>query len=383
MEKKIIVLVIILFVLTSAMLVIPLNKSSSSSNKLVKISENVFTFDGYTILHLNNSGKQIYVYDNNNTLIPLSLYHKFENQVNNFITVNPDISEFNYTIDSIQNFKTKSLSFYSSSYDYFTVAKAYQQTNLSNYYYILISGCYGGSNSGFQIPYSEISIFPVQNELISFSSDISYSNALNQTQFNGYTVKSYFLSGLTISPLNYLNIFSGITLDFNVNFNESGFYPVNIIFNGQGNITIKNSNNVTQLSSEITNKSVIDLQNGSYSYSFNYFSNNKTNYINGTFLINGNSVNLNFQQIILAKSSGLRFEIMITAFSILLILGFLVYYLFSSIIITSSLEFIGLFIGYEMKIEYFNFYSFIGIAILLLSLSIGYEYALRGNDNGN
>ena len=36
-----------------------------------------------------------------------------------------------------------------------------------------------------------------------------------------------------------------------------------------------------------------------------------------------------------------------------------------------------------MKIEYFNFYSFIGIAILLLSLSIGYEYALRGNDNGN
>ena len=121
----------------------------------------------------------------------------------------------------------------------------------------------------------------------------------------------------------------------------------------------------------------------SYSYSFNYFSNNKTNYINGTFLINGNSVNLNFQQIILSKTSGVRFEIMITAFSILLILGFLVYYLFSSIIITSSLEFIGLFIGYEMKIEYFNFYSFIGIAILLLSLSIGYEYALRGNDNGN
>ena len=74
---------------------------------------------------------------------------------------------------------------------------------------------------------------------------------------------------------------------------------------------------------------------------------------------------------------------MIIAFSVLLILGFLVYYLFSSIIITSSLEFIGLFIGYEMKIEYFNFYSFIGIAILLLSLSIGYEYALRGNDNGN
>ena len=134
---------------------------------------------------------------------------------------------------------------------------------------------------------------------------------------------------------------------------------------------------------EITNKSVIDLQNGSYSYSFNYFSNNKTNYINGTFLINGNSVNLNFQQIILAKSSGLRFEIMIIAFSILLILGFLVYYLFSSIIITSSLEFIGLFIGYEMKIEYFNFYSFIGIAILLLSLSIGYEYALKGDSNGN
>ena len=148
MEKKIIGLVIILFVLTSAMLVIPLNKSASNSNKLVRISENVFTFDGYTILHLNNSGKQIYVYDNNNTLIPLSLYHKFENQVNNFITVSPDISEFNYTIDSIQNFKTTSLSFYSSSYDYFTVAKAYEQSNLSNYYYILISGCYGGSNSG-------------------------------------------------------------------------------------------------------------------------------------------------------------------------------------------------------------------------------------------
>ena len=99
--------------------------------------------------------------------------------------------------------------------------------------------------------------------------------------------------------------------------------------------------------------------------------------------MNGNSVNLNFQQIILAKSSGLRFEYMIIAFSILLILGFLVYYLFSSIIITSSLEFIGLFIGYEMKIEYFNFYSFIGIAILLLSLSIGYEYALKGDSNGN
>ena len=94
MEKKIIVLVIILFVLTSAMLVIPLNKSASNSNKLVRISENVFTFDGYTILHLNNSGKQIYVYDNNDTLIPLSLYHKFENQVNNFISVSPDISEF-------------------------------------------------------------------------------------------------------------------------------------------------------------------------------------------------------------------------------------------------------------------------------------------------
>ena len=118
MEKKIIVLILVLFVLTSAMLVIPLNKSSSNSNKLVKISENVFTFDGYTILHLNNSGKQIYVYDNNDTLIPLSLYHKFENQVNNFITANPDIAEFNYTIDSIQNFKTTSLSFYSSSYDY-------------------------------------------------------------------------------------------------------------------------------------------------------------------------------------------------------------------------------------------------------------------------
>ena len=120
MEKKIIVLVIILFVLTSAMLIIPLNKSSSSSNKVVRISENVFTFDGYTILHLNNSGKQIYVYDNNDTLIPLSLYHKFENQVNNFISVSPDISEFNYTINSIQNFKTTSLSFYSSSYDYRT-----------------------------------------------------------------------------------------------------------------------------------------------------------------------------------------------------------------------------------------------------------------------
>ena len=138
MEKKIIVLVLVLFVLTAAMLVIPLNKSSSSSNKLVRISENVFTFDGYTILHLNNSGKQIYVYDNNDTLIPLSLYHKFENQVNNFITVNPDIAEFNYTIDSIQNFKTTSLSFYSSSYDYFTIAKAYEQSNLSNYYYILM-----------------------------------------------------------------------------------------------------------------------------------------------------------------------------------------------------------------------------------------------------
>ena len=63
----------------------------------------------------------------------------------------PDIAEFNYTIDSIQNFKTTSLSFYSSSYDYFTVAKAYEQSNLSNYYYILISGCYGGSNSGFTV----------------------------------------------------------------------------------------------------------------------------------------------------------------------------------------------------------------------------------------
>ena len=31
------------------MLVIPLNKSASNSNKLVRISENVFTFDGYTI----------------------------------------------------------------------------------------------------------------------------------------------------------------------------------------------------------------------------------------------------------------------------------------------------------------------------------------------
>ena len=38
----------------------------------------------------------------------------------------------------------------------FTVAKAYEQSNLSNYYYILISGCYGGSNSGFQLPYSEL-----------------------------------------------------------------------------------------------------------------------------------------------------------------------------------------------------------------------------------
>ena len=198
-------------------------------------------------MHLNNSGKQIYVYDNNDTLIPLSLYHKFENQVNNFISVSPDIAEFNYTINSIQNFKTTSLSFYSSSYDYFTVAKAYEQSNLSNYYYILISGCYGGSNSGFQIPYSEISIFPVQNELVSFSACISYSNALNQTQFNGYTIKSYFLSGLTISPLNYLNIFSGITLDFNVNFNESGFYPVNIrtIWLFVMEITLSISNTIT------------------------------------------------------------------------------------------------------------------------------------------
>ena len=383
MEKKIIVLVVILFVLTSAMLIIPLNKSSSSSNKLVRISENIFTFDGYTILHLNNSGKQIYVYDNNDTLIPLSLYHKFENQVNNFITVSPDIAEYNFTAITNQNFHIKDLSFYNSTYGYFTVAKAYNQNNLSEYYYILLSSGYGSYTTYFQLPYSSISIFPVQKQLVAFFSQISYSTSLTPSEFNNYTLHSYYLSGLTTSPLNYLNIFSGNTVTFTVNFNETGFYPVNIIFNGQGNITIKNSNNVTQLSTQITNKSVIDLQNGSYSYSFNYFSNNKTNYINGTFLINGNSVNLNFQQIILSKTSGVRFEIMITAFSILLILGFLVYYLFSSIIITSSLEFIGLFIGYEMKIEYFNFYSFIGIAILLLSLSIGYEYALRGNDNGN
>ena len=205
---------------------------------------------------------------------------------------------------------------------------------------------------------------------VKLNKGMSYSITTNSYYYfsgsNTYGVQSnYYVSPQTVSDILNLT-YSTITFTFT---NVHNYFTLTI--NNQlanGNITISNTSgydNSYKLS--LSGSLVLEIQNGTYSYSFSYMVNGTKEYQNKSFNITG----LNKQITITLNPNSTQLYVLTILFislNILLILSAIyIFKIYYALIPIQALFFI---VGYYLSIDYYQFY-FISLLILVIALEFG------------
>ena len=356
------------------MLVILIPNNFVEHNKTSTTKENIFRSGNTTILSITYNNKTIYYYDNNLTEIPVSQLQNI-----NFVAI-PFNANSNYMYYQFQITGNIPLSEINKIYGFNASIEIYLVPKFTTIF----------NNNTL------LAIFPIDIGIASITIDNPsgyYNNfeygitenfvpnyVFNRTSLTstGYEYKPIFVNNLYENPQSINNVQNASLNNVIVNFPL--ILPHSTMVNFQnyimnGNLSISNLSGYSYSGHFLIGNESFYLQNGTYKYSFNYSSSNRTSYVNGSFNVSGNPININIGQSI-SFYLPLYSYVFIFINLIAIILVYLSTKNYISIIPVQALFFVS---GYFIGILDYQLY-FIVILILFVSLYVSIKVMARIGD---